>query len=358
MARRAAWISVAVSALVGLFLLDRWAEPATLPRAAPLPVLTAPVTPPDETGPMAALAPISLPPPPAPRVESVPETNVSEPPPEPELIVHPMKAKPAPTPERADEAEQPDTAAIKPLRPSPEPSPPPIPKATPEEAAPGVAGAPPAFVIGGTPSGGPPGIAGAPPAFVIGGTPPGGPPVDGSEKQVASSGRVLLRLLEHGSGPTVEIAWPAQSQAREQLYDRFLRCYGMTVAVMDDGNRLFVADGSPGQPWAINLDLYSGFVRQAKGRATRTESALVRTIKDRHPGLRRGQPVHIFPRATDAVLLGGLRQLVGEAYVGARVVHAVYRLGGRRLFVENVRVEGEAIAGRIDLSGAARANCA
>jgi len=339
MARRTAWISVAVSALVGLFLLDRWAKPATLAIAAPLPVLTAPTTPPDETGPMAALTPILLPPPPlAPRVESVPKVNVSELPPEPKLVVRPMKAKPAQTSERADEAEQPKTVALEPLRPNPEPSPPPIPKAAPEEAALGVAG--------------------SSPAFVIGGTPPGAPPVDGSEKQVASSGRVLLRLLEHGSGPTVEIAWPAQSQAREQLYDRFLRCYGMTVAVMGDGNRLFVADGSPGQPWAINLDLYSGFVRQAKGRATRTENALVRTIKDRHPGLRRGQPVHIFPRATDAVLLGGLRQLVGETYVGARVVRAVYRLGGRRLFVESVRVEGEAIAGQIDLSGAARANCA
>ena len=338
MARRAAWFSVAVSALVGLFLLDRWAEPETLPRAAPHPVLTVHMAPPDGGRPTAALAPISLPPPPAPRVETVPETSVSEPPPAPERVVRPMKAKPSPAPERADEAERPDTVALEPLRPSPQPSPPPTPEAAPAEAAPVVAG--------------------APPAFVIGGTPPGGPPIDGSEKQVASSGRVLLRLLEHGSGPTVEIAWPARSRAREQLYERFLRCYGMTVAVMEDGNRLFVADGPPGQPWAINLDRYSGFVRQAKGRATPSESALVRTIMDRHPGLRRGQPVHVFPRATDAVLLGGLRQLVGEAYVGAGVVRAVYRLGGRRLFVEDVRVEGEAVAGRIDLSGAARPNCA
>ena len=47
---------------------------------------------------------------------------------------------------------------------------------TPPGGPPGVAGAPPAFGIGGTPPGGPPGVAGAPPAFGIGGTPPGGPP--------------------------------------------------------------------------------------------------------------------------------------------------------------------------------------
>ena len=344
MARRAAWLSVAVSALVGLFLLDRWANPQAVPRAAPHPVLTAPVAPPDESGPMAALAPVSLPPPP----------EQAEPPPaaEPELVVRPLKASPPPpAPERADEAE----VALEPLRPSPEPNPPPIPEAPPVDAAPGVAGAPPAFELRGHPVS--PGVAGASPVIGIGGTPPGGPPVDGAETQAVASGRVLLRLLEHGGGPTVEIAWPAQSQARERLYDRFLRCYGMTVAVMDDGSRLFVADGPRGRPWAINLDRYSGFVRQAKGSVTNSENALVRTIKDRHPGLRRGRPVHVFPRATDAVLLGGLRRLIGEAYGGARVVRATYRLGGRGLFVEDVRVEGAAVAGRIDLSGAARANC-
>ena len=47
--------------------------------------------------------------------------------------------------------------------------------------APGVAGAPPAYVVGGTPPGGPPGVAGAPPAYVVGGTPPGGPPGIGAQ---------------------------------------------------------------------------------------------------------------------------------------------------------------------------------
>ncbi len=39
----------------------------------------------------------------------------------------------------------------------------------------GVAGAPPAYGVGGPPPGGPPGVAGAPPAYGVGGTPPGGP---------------------------------------------------------------------------------------------------------------------------------------------------------------------------------------
>ena len=337
MARRRAWPSVAVSALVGLIVLDRWAEPQALPRPPPHPLHMAPVALPDGGRPTAALAPISLPPPPAPPVEAVPEareppSEPAEPPPaaESDRVRRPMRASPpaAPAPERTDKAEprdRPEIApevapeiAINPLRPNPRPSPPTTPEAAALEAA----------------------------------------PVDGSGTQVAASGRVLLRLLEHGSGPTVEIAWPDRSRERERLYDRFLRCYGMAVAVMDDGNRLFVADGPPGRPWAINLDRYSGFVRQAKGPVTRAESALVRAIKDRHPGLRAGRPVHVFPRATDAVLLGGLRRLVGEAYAGARSIRAAYRLGGRRLFVEDVRVEGETVAGRIDLSGAARPNCA
>jgi hypothetical protein len=320
MARRTAWLSVVVSALVGLFLIDRWTEPETSPRTEAHPVLTAPMAPPEEGGPMAAVAPIALPPPPAPRVEIANETSTPEPPPatEPERVVRPMKA--TPSPKRPVEAEPRDIPkiAIEPLRPSPEPSPPKTPETSPVDAM----------------------------------------KVDGSDKKVASSGRVLLRLLEHGSGPTIEIAWPTRSRAREKLYDHFLRCHGMTVAVMDDGNRLFVAVGPPGQPWAVNLDRYSGFVRQPKGSVTRSEDARVRAIKNLHPGLRRGRPVHVFPRATDAVLLGGLRQLVGKAYVDTRTIQAIYRLGGQRLFIEDVRVEGEAVAGRIDLSGAARSNCA
>ena len=318
MERRAAWLSVAVSALIGLIVFDRWAEPEASPRPLPPPPLV--MAPPSDGGsPTAALAPVFLPPPPAPRVEAVPEARVSAPTPEPDLVVRPMKAKPpaSPAPERADEAELRDTIAIEPLRSSPEPGLPTAPEEAPSETV----------------------------------------QVDGSEAQ-AASGRVLLRLLEHGSGPTVEIAWPSRAQERERLYDRFLRCYGMTVAIMDDGNRLFVAEGPSGQPWTINMDRYSGFVRQAKGLVTRSEGVRVRAIRDLHPGLRRGQPVHVFPRATDAVLLSGLRRLVGEAYAGAQDIRAVYRFGGRRLFVEDVRIEGEAVAGRIDLSGAARPNCA
>jgi hypothetical protein len=331
MARRAAWFSVAVSALVGLIVLDQWAETETpRPSPPPHPLLTASLPPPDAVGPTAALVPISLPPPP--RVEAVPEATESappaEPPPpaEPDFIVRPMKASPPPppAPERAGKGE-PRTPpeiipkiAIQPLRPSPQPSPPTMPEATAGEAA----------------------------------------PAERVEAQSAPSGRVLLRLLEHGSGPTVEIAWPARPRERERLFDRFLRCYGMTVAVMDEASRLFVTHGPPGQSWAIDLDRYSGFVRQAKGSVTRSEGALVRAIEDRHPGLRRGRPVHVFPRAADAALLGGLRHLVGEDYAGARTIRAAYRLDARRIFVEDVRVGGKAVAGRIDLSGAGRPNCA
>ncbi len=57
------------------------------------------------------------------------------------------------------------------------------------------------------------------------------------------AGRALLRLLEHGKGPSVEIAWPDDARDRTRLHRLLGRCYGMRLAVMDGADRLlFVAD--------------------------------------------------------------------------------------------------------------------
>ncbi len=53
-----------------------------------------------------------------------------------------------------------------------------------------------------------------------------------------SDGRTLLRMLEIGKGPAIEIAWPAETDQRDQLYQIFINCFGMKAALLDIQDRL------------------------------------------------------------------------------------------------------------------------
>ena len=163
-------------------------------------------------------------------------------------------------------------------------------------------------------------------------------------------GRTLLRILEHGEGPSVEIAWPASGKAREHLFQRFASCYGMRIALMDGGGRLFVSEGRRQSPWSINLDRYSGYVRQASGVTGRAERQAIGRIRAHHGKVNGATPVRLFPRRVDAVLLGGLHELLGGDYARANTIRATYQLNGGNVIVDAVIVDGRRVPGRIDLS--------
>jgi hypothetical protein len=59
----------------------------------------------------------------------------------------------------------------------------------------------------------------------------------------------------------------------------------------------------------------------------------------------------------DAILLGGLRQLIGSGYGKLGSIRATYRIDGGQVLVEAIKVDGEFIHGHVDLSGAANASC-
>lgn len=171
---------------------------------------------------------------------------------------------------------------------------------------------------------------------------------------IVAEGRVLLRILEHGSGPVVEIAWPLSGTKRRALYRLFEACYGMEVALIDVRGELYARAGEAGRPWQPNMDRYSGFVRQPTGHLTPDEQDIIARIRNFHGGLRSAENVRLFPRRLDAVLLGSLKLLVGEGYSGGATIHAQYRRDGKNVLVENIRMDNRAIPGRIDLSSAAR----
>lgn len=170
------------------------------------------------------------------------------------------------------------------------------------------------------------------------------------------AGRALLRLLEHGKGPSVEIAWPEAARDRTRLHRLLGRCYGMLLAVMDGADRLFAASDQAGSPWRMDLDRFSGFLRSPAGQPVADEDRVFARIARRHR-LADWRPVRIFPRAVDAVLLGGLQHLVGAAYGSAGAITASYALNGRRLLLNSIRVDGRAVAGAVELTNAAAIRC-
>jgi hypothetical protein len=172
-----------------------------------------------------------------------------------------------------------------------------------------------------------------------------------------ADGRALLRLLEHGSGPAIELAWPDSAKHRERMFTLLRDCFGMQVALMDAENRLYLAKGQPRQAWTPNLDRYSGFIREPAGALSRHERQAAERIRAFHGGLASSHLVRIFPRAIDARLLGGLRRLIGAPYTKLYGIHARYRLNGGRLLVEQIAADGRRIPGRLQLSSDARGAC-
>ena len=171
------------------------------------------------------------------------------------------------------------------------------------------------------------------------------------------TGRVLLRIFEHGKGPQIDIAWPGFAAQRERLHDVLRRCFGMRLALMDRAGGLYLDDGPTGRTWPIDLDRFSGFVRRPNGQITSAERRVAGRVARYHRRLPATDPIRLFPRATDAALLGGLAHLLGDDYRSSKAITASYRLRGTRVTVDEIRVDGRRIVGKIDLARGALAKC-
>lgn len=154
--------------------------------------------------------------------------------------------------------------------------------------------------------------------------------------EAVREGRALLRLLERGEGPDIEIAWPAASADRAELYRLFNNCFGMRTVVMSLGGEMFGARGEP-----FDGDRYSGYARQPSGGLSADERAQVEAIRRRH-GLVGGSVLRLFPRRVDAVLLGALDRIAsGDFDKGARI-RARYQATANGVQVADIQVDGRA----------------
>ena len=166
----------------------------------------------------------------------------------------------------------------------------------------------------------------------------------------AQEGRTLLRLLEHGEGPLVELAWPDAPAERQALYSHLRACFGMIAAVMDQTGRLYRYRGGVFQAWSPNMDLFSGFLRSPEGRLTGDEHAMLQGARKVLPS---ASPVRLFARRVDALLLGGVASLIGPGYGRMKNIQGRYERRGQGLVIRDLYGDGKAIAGTIDLTPAA-----
>jgi hypothetical protein len=160
-------------------------------------------------------------------------------------------------------------------------------------------------------------------------------------------GRPLLRLLEHGKGPDLQIGWPASSTERDRLYRLLRSCHAMRPAIMR-GDALYIEGGRSGGRWAPNMDRYSGFVRSPDGELQVVERDLLNTVRRQH-GIAGGKPMRLFPRRFDAMLLGGLDRLMGGAYANTGSIQANYGIEGGQVVVSNLVADGRRIEGSITI---------
>lgn len=167
-------------------------------------------------------------------------------------------------------------------------------------------------------------------------------------RKTVKEGRALLKMLETGKGPVIEIAWPRDAADRARLYNVLTGCHGMQTAMLAGKSSIYIADGAPGARWNVNRDAVSGFIRRPAGELTRAEKSAIQRIKTRH-GILYATPVRLFPRGVDAVMLGGLGQIVGPGYLKYKTIRARYRLNGNRITVADIRVDGTGRPGHVAL---------
>ncbi len=171
------------------------------------------------------------------------------------------------------------------------------------------------------------------------------------------AGRVSLRMLEHGSGPQIEIAWPYDSQVQNRLYKIFRNCFGMVHALLSSGGALYTLNSRPGKPWEINLDKFSGFIRKPSGLLPPEERKIQHQIYKRHRNLSKASLARLFPRHVDGNLLGGLKKIIGKGYSKMRLIRARYKIIDGKIIVGNVMANNRPFSGQIVLTPRKKARC-
>ncbi len=170
------------------------------------------------------------------------------------------------------------------------------------------------------------------------------PPRNAQEERSAGD---VLRRIEAGEGPGLEIAWPSDPASRLHLTRVLSRCHGMATILMGEEGGWNLEDA--GSPWRFVPTVHSGFVRTVAETTLlpRDRASIARARRDAQ--FRTAPVRRVFPRHQDIALLSGLSRVIGEALSDQMSLRAAYEVGPLGVRIGNVTANGRSHQGGFTL---------
>lgn len=129
-------------------------------------------------------------------------------------------------------------------------------------------------------------------------------------REATKKGRATLKLLEHGKKEMVHLVWPDHPGEMDQLYLTLKNRLGMQTVLVDEDYQLYTKTGAPGIGKPIDRDRFSTILRSPEGALPPSELKIEKQLLRRHSNGNGALILaRIFPRNSDAMLLGGIEQL-------------------------------------------------
>ncbi len=119
----------------------------------------------------------------------------------------------------------------------------------------------------------------------------------------------------------------------------------MRVALIDAQGQMFTSREPAGHPWQINMDKYSGFIREPSGYSGAAERRDVEDVHTHHGSLNNPSPIRIFPRQVDATLFGGLARFVRRGAEMHQAIRARYHMAGVQVSILDIYVDDKPVVG-------------
>ncbi len=143
----------------------------------------------------------------------------------------------------------------------------------------------------------------------------------------------------------LELFWPDHHADREKVAVILRQCFGLTSGYLLNNGKLYDMRG--GKVKAANRHFYSPYLRSRHNIDT-TETTHQAKLQAQ---LGAGTPVQLFSKTGDSYIIGGLLNAAGADRLHGRVSGA-YTISQGQLYIDDIRVKGQSISGRVALGDA------
>jgi len=143
----------------------------------------------------------------------------------------------------------------------------------------------------------------------------------------------------------LELFWPDNKSDREKVAVILRQCFGLTSGYLLNNGKLY--DIRDGKVKAANRNFYSPYLRSRQN-IDATEKTHQANLQAQ---LGNGTPVQLFSKTGDSYIIGGLLNAAEADQLQGRVSGS-YKISQGQLFIDDIRIKGQPISGRIALGNA------